>query len=133
MSGIVSSLSVHGKSFPSSLLFFFLFSPLLFCLSLCFCVCESGEIWNGEVIAPVSEVCVCFREMDEETKTKQGGGLCFGISMLRVSALDVPLSPSPSLSHPSFSLFLSCLSLSLVSVHSNYAIKTLQPKRIIAS
>lgn len=36
--------------------------------------------------------------MKRVTKRKTGGdGVCLGISMLRVSALDVPLSPSPSL------------------------------------
>ncbi len=43
-------------------------------------------------------VCVCVCEMKRVTKRKTGGdGVCLGISMLRVSALDVPLSPSPSL------------------------------------
>lgn len=48
-----------------------------------------------EVTAPV---CWCVCVMKRVTKRKAGGdGVCLGISMLRVSALHVPLSPSPSL------------------------------------
>lgn len=93
---IVSGWKI-SLSFPSYCCFLALPSGLCIC---CFGCLE--WMWNGERL-PHLCVCVCtcvwrVWAMKRVTKRKTlGDGVCLGISMLRVSALDVPLSPSPSL------------------------------------
>lgn len=78
-----------------------LFSLLLlfslsFSLSRRACVFAVLAAWRECGMGRGYRTCVCV--MKRVTKMKPGGdGVCLGISMLRVSALDVPLSPSPSL------------------------------------
>lgn len=60
----------------------------------CFGCLERERGTEREVTAPV---CVCESDEESDKKEKGGDGVYLGISMLRVSALNVPLSPSLSL------------------------------------
>lgn len=111
------------ENIPFSLLLLFSISPiglgyLLFWL-------PGERMWNGE---RGYRTCVCVRAMKRVTKRKKGEMEC----IWALACWECRLSMSLSLPlYPSF-----CLSLtnpSLLSVHGNYTIKTLQPKRIIAT
>lgn len=81
-----------------------------------------------EVTAPVC-VCVCVcKRWRESQKGKRWEMEC--VWALACWECQLSMSLSPPL-HPSF--YLSLTNPSLLSVHGNYTIKTLQPKRIIAT
>src|SRR4029434_1617684 len=82
------------------------------CVSVCGCVCVCVCVGVCECMCCLG-VCVYFstREMESEREKKRGdGGECYGISMLRVSVLSVPLSLPlhPSFPHSPTSRSLRC-------------------------